>query len=224
MPHASPSAMRPSPRHGWRSLVAAVLLAATLPAPAQTLADEALVEALRGGGFNLYFRHAATEWSQSDHVDEPGDWESCDPDEVRQLSDEGREQARIVGEAMRALRVPVGGVYSSPYCRCVQTAQGMDIGEVQTTTDVMNLRAASFVGGRDAVIERARARLATPPAAGTNHVYVAHGNVGVNATTVYPGEGEGLVFRPLGEDGFEFVGRLDPQQWRALASRMAAGE
>ena len=157
-------------------------------------------------------------------MSKPGDWESCDPGEVRQLSDEGREQARIVGEAMRALSVPVGDVYSSPYCRCVQTAEGMAVGEVQTTTDVMNLRAASFVGGREAVVERARQRLSTPPAAGTNTVYVAHGNVGVNATTVYPGEGEGLVFRPLGEGGFEFVGRLDPQQWRALASRMAGGQ
>ena len=58
--------------------------------------DEALVRALRDGGFNLYFRHAATDWSQSDHIDAPGDWSSCNPERVRQLSASGRATASRV--------------------------------------------------------------------------------------------------------------------------------
>ena len=206
----------PRARRG-AALLGAVLLLLALPGTAQTLAGEALVEALRGGGFNLYFRHAGTEWSQDDHIREPGDWTSCDPTRVRQLSDAGRADARAVGEAMRVLRVPVGGVYASPYCRTVETAELLGLGEVQTTLDVMNLRAADFAGGREAVLARTRARLSTPPAPGRNDVFVAHGNVARAATGLYPAEAEALVLRPLAEAGFEFVGRLDPAQWTALA-------
>ena len=57
---------------------------------------------------------------------------------------------------------------------------------------------------------------------GRNDVYVAHGNVAREATPVYPGEGEAVVFRPRGDDGFEVVGRVRPEDWARLAA--ATGE
>ena len=60
------------------------------------LAGQALVDALRGGGYNIYFRHAATDWSQTDRVAAAGDWESCDPARMRQLSAEGRRVAAAI--------------------------------------------------------------------------------------------------------------------------------
>ena len=181
-----------------------------------TLSDEQLIEALRSGGFNIYFRHAATDWSQSDRIDKAGDWISCDPAKVRQLSDEGRAQARSVGEVIRALDIPIGKVLASPYCRTVETAELMQLGEVETTTDIMNLLAAEYFGGRAAIIKTAQRRLATPPAPGTNTILVAHGNVARNATPVYPGEAEGVIFQPQGGESFKLIGRLTPQQWRQL--------
>jgi len=185
------------------------------------LEGKALIEALRNGGYTIYFRHAQTDWSQSDKIGERGDWTSCDPERVRQLSGDGRATARSVGEAIRALDIPVGRVLASPYCRAVETARLMNLGPVEETTDVMNLRSAEYFGGRDAVVERARELLATPPEPGTNTVIAAHGNVARAATPVYPGEAEGVVFRPDGEGGFGFVGRLTPSQWRELAGKMA---
>jgi hypothetical protein len=201
-----------------------VLVAVAWLVPAESWAETAelegmaLVEALREGGYNLYVRHAASDWSQVDNVVEDGDWTSCDPMLIRQLSDAGRQTAREVGEAMRALAIPVGRVFASPYCRTVETAEAMGLGPVETTTDVMNLRVADRFGGRGAIAKTARARLGTPPPTGRNDVYVAHGNVAREATGVYPGEGEGLVFRPLGDGRFDFVGRLDPEQWQELAN------
>lgn len=183
-----------------------------------TLAGEALVQALRLGGYNLYFRHAETNWSQSDGVEEAGDWTSCDPNRMRQLSNEGRASARSVGRAMRALNIPVGKILASPYCRTVETAALMGLGRVQTTTDVINMRVASYFGGRENIAGTARRRLSTPPHSGTNTVIVAHGNVAREATPVYPGEAEGVVFRPDGTGGFHFVGRLTPADWTALAA------
>ena len=185
--------------------------------PAVELSGAELVNALRKGGYNIYFRHAATDWSRSDNVHEAGDWTSCDPSRMRQLSDEGRRTARAAGDAIRSLGVPVGRVLASPYCRTVETARLMNLARVETSTDIMNLRAAKYFGGRNAIRQRARARLATAPAAGTNTVLVAHGNVARESTDVYPSEGEGIVFRPKESRGFEFVGRLTPAQWVELA-------
>lgn len=207
---------------GVSGLLFALLLAVCAPvAAAEQMAEQELVQALRSGGYNIYFRHAETDWSQSDRIEKAGDWTSCDPARVRQLSEAGRATARAIGDAFRALDIPVGRVLASPYCRAVETARLMDLGPVQTTTDVMNLRAADYVGGRDAVIERARTLLSTPPPPGTNRIIAAHGNVARAATPVYPGEAEGVVFRPEGGGKFSFVGRLTPEQWRELAGSAA---
>ena len=77
----------------------------------------------------------------------------------------------------------------------------------------MLVAVAAHYGGRPAIVNRARLLLASSPPANGNRVIVAHGNVARESTPVYPGEGEGVVFRPLGADGFELVGRIGPQQW-----------
>ncbi len=178
--------------------------------------DGALLDALRTGGTSIYFRHVATDWSQADHVREADDWLSCEAARMRQLSDEGRADARRIGDAIRRLAIPVGEILASPYCRTMETARLMDLGPVRASTDVMNLRAASFFGGRGAIVARARKLLATPPPAGGNRIIVAHGNVAREATPVYPAEGEGVVFRPDGAGGFELVGRIMPDAWERL--------
>ncbi|MGB5494403.1 MAG: histidine phosphatase family protein, partial [Sedimenticolaceae bacterium] len=163
------------------------------------------------------FRHAATDWSQDDDVRAAGDWTSCDPARIRQLSEHGRATARAIGDAMRSLAIPVGQVLASPYCRTVETAELMELGAVETTTAVINMRVADYFGGRQAVVASARALLAVPPAEGTNTVIVAHGNVARLSTPVYPDEAEGVVFQSDGAGGFRFVGRLSPSDWARLA-------
>ena len=49
----------------------------------------------------------------------------------RNLDDRGREQARILGEAFRSHGVRVDRILSSPWCRCLETAQLMAVGPVQ---------------------------------------------------------------------------------------------
>ena len=193
----------------------ALLVIPALPSQASSVDDAGLLTVLRAGGYNLYFRHMATEWSQSDQIRAPGDWRSSDPARVRQLSDAGREQARIVGAAIRRLRIPVGEILASPYCRTVESARLLQLGEVRETLEVMNLRSANFVGGRASVIATARALLSTTPAEG-NRVIVAHGNVARESTPVYPGEGEMVVFEPLGNSRFRLLGRIAVGDWPRL--------
>jgi len=205
-------------------VIALLLLIAGVPfvaerAAAQTppeLTGRDLVAALRNGGNNLYFRHVATDWSQSDDVRQADDWLDCDPARMRQLSDSGRADARAIGDGMRRLGVPVGEVLASPYCRTMETARLMKLGPVAASSDVMNLRAAEYFGGRAAIVATARRLLSSPPPPGSNRVIVAHGNVAASATPAYPGEGEGLVFRPAGGGEFHLIGRVAPGRWAEL--------
>ena len=183
---------------------------------AAAVGDAELLALLRSGGYTLYFRHVATDWSNSDRLTKPGDWSSCDVRRMRQLSDGGRADARRTGQAIRTLGIPVGRVLASPYCRTMETARLFDIGPVMPSTDVMNLRAARYFGGRDTIVANARRLLSTRPAAGGNRVVVAHGNVAREATPVYPSEGEGVAFLADGNGGFDVVARIPPDRWRRM--------
>ncbi len=95
------------------------------PSPAQLLAD------LRHGGYILYFRHAATDFSQND--EKMKSYEDCA--EQRNLVDQGRADARAAGAAIRQLGIPVERVLASPFCRTVETAQLL-FGRVEKMTEV----------------------------------------------------------------------------------------
>ena len=123
----------------------------------------------------------------------------------------------IVQQAMRRLKVPVSEVLASPYCRTMDTARQLGLGDVQASNAVMNLRVAEYFGGREAIVATARALLARPPSAGSNRVIVAHGNVAQAATPVYPGEGEAVIFAPDGQGRFRFIGRIPPERWVELS-------
>jgi len=178
------------------------------------LALEAIIEALRKGGYSLYFRHEATDWSQSDKIYKAEDWLSCNGNLIRQLSSSGRMRATATGRAIQSLGIPVGKVLASPYCRTVETARLMNLGPVETSLDVINLRIAEYFGGRKAIVETAKALLASSPETGTNTLIVSHGNVAREATAVYPDEGEGIVFQADGKGGFHYIGRLTAEDWK----------
>lgn len=210
-----------------RWITALILIAIHSPAGAsQELQGQALVEALRGGGFNIYFRHTATSWDQTDQVDAAGDWKSCDPQRMRQLSAEGREMARRIGAAMAALRIPVAKVLSSEYCRATETAKLLDLGPVIQTPDIVNLRSAEYAGGNEAAVGRAQAVLSQPPPAGANVVVVGHGNLMSAATGVTAEEGGSAVYMPApaSDMGFELVARLTAEDWEKLSANFAAGD
>jgi hypothetical protein len=77
-----------------------------------------LLQMLHSGGFVIVFRHGATNPDQAD----------TDPLNIgntskqRQLNDKGRTDAKVVGDAFKAARVPIGKSYSSQFYRAVETA------------------------------------------------------------------------------------------------------
>src|ERR687898_1369716 len=76
-----------------------------------------LVDGLRRGGYVLAFRHAVTDFSMADSTRDLSD---CS--RQRNLTAEGRRQARSIGREFRRLGIPVGRVLASPFCRTRETA------------------------------------------------------------------------------------------------------
>ena len=200
-------------------LVLITLIGEATAQTAQPASAAMLIEKLRRGGYNLYVRHAATDWSQSDKISAYGDWVSCDPSKIRQLSHEGRRDARAIGAAFRSLGIRLGRVFASPYCRTMETAQLISGQDVEPTIDLMNLRSEAFVGGRDAIVALARKRLSQLPAAGFNDLFAAHGNLGRAATGQSLSEGDVLIVAPRGNGQFDIVGTLTPANLRALTQQ-----
>ncbi len=54
-------------------------------------------------------------------------WKSCDPDVARQISEEGKRNSGIIGNAIQRLKIPIGAAVSSEFCRAAQTIEFMDL-------------------------------------------------------------------------------------------------
>lgn len=173
------------------------------------LSGPALVCALRAGGFVLYFRHASTDFGQND--DSMTAFEDCA--NQRNLTDKGRSEARTIGAAIRELRIPIGQVLASPFCRTVETAM-LAFAKAEKSLDLRGWPASSVDPNRYASL---RGYLAAPPIAAMNTVLVGHGNpFRAVAGPPHLMEGEAAVIRPLGGETFEIAGRIQVQEWADL--------
>jgi phosphohistidine phosphatase SixA len=192
-----------------RSFALALALAAAGTAAADTLlALQAAIDALRRGGYVLYFRHAATDMSKND----AGMTSFDDCPTQRNLVDRGRDDARAIGAAVRALGIPIGKVRASPFCRTVETAE-LAFGRAEKTAEVRGGPVRADDPARYAALRRL---LAQPPARGTNDVIVSHGNpFYAVAGPPYLAEGEAAVVEPRG-DGFRVIARIRAEDWAGL--------
>jgi len=195
-------------------VVALLWLLAALPALAADrlpLEGRALGDALRAGGYVLYFRHASTDFGQND--DAMTSFEDCS--KQRNLTDKGRAEARDIGAAIALAHVKIDAVLASPYCRTRETARLM-FGR-ETVESAVRGGPASSEGGR---YDGLKALLAKPVARGSNLAIVSHGNPlhALAPDMGYLAEGEAAVIEPLGPTGFRVVGRIPRDGWGALGS------
>ena len=199
----------------WRALFAlfVCLLAtawATEPS-VDTLAGQALLAALRQGGLIIYFRHTSTDFGQND--DQMTGYEDCA--RQRNLTDQGREEARQIGAAIERLHLPIGDVLASPFCRTMETARLM-LGRARATNAVRGGPARPDSPDRYAELRRL---LSTPPQPGADLVIVSHGNPFAAVAGTHLAEGEAAVVRPLDTQGFRVVGRITKNGWDDLTAQ-----
>lgn len=187
-----------------------------LPERTTFLTGEKLLGALRHGGYVLYFRHFHTDHTKW-HEDpiKPRHAEmtvrdfvaSCD--QQRPLTEFGRHRARHVGELLRALRITVGVVRSSPYCRALESATLLAGRAPDDTTYALVHRGGGL--SYEQMAANVRPLLSEVPPPGTNAMLVGHRPQMDDMRLIE--EGECFVLKPLGAGRFDLVATLYDSDW-----------
>jgi broad specificity phosphatase PhoE len=88
--------------------------------------EASLWSALRSGGHVALMRHALAPGTG-----DPPEFSIVDCGTQRNISEEGRLQAKRIGDRFRANGIESASVYSSQWCRCVDTAELLGLGPVR---------------------------------------------------------------------------------------------
>lgn len=187
----------------FNALAASHVFAASVPTAAQ---DDVAWAALKRGNHVLLMRHAQTVPG----VGDPPGFKLGDCNTQRNLSAEGRADAANWKAAIAVKGIPIGGVYASQWCRCVDTAR-LAFGKVDARVDTWpalnshfdtpataELQAAQVVGG-----------LAVRMVKDRNLILVTHQVNIATLTGIAPASGEAVVAKFV--DGkLLVVGRVKP--------------
>jgi broad specificity phosphatase PhoE len=181
---------------GGRALAATAL-------PAQDTAGGELWTRLRTGGCILLMRHAATDPG----IGDPPGFRLGRCATQRKLSGRGRREAQALGAALREGGVAIGTVWSSRWCRCLDTAR-LAFGCVEPAP-VLDSMFEEDSAMRRARVARTLARLAQFPQTGKagNMALVTH-DVNIRALadeSVAPG---GIVVAHMQGSALAVLGQL----------------
>ena len=194
-------------------LVASMAGQDLVSAQTPTLSGDALISALRHGGYVIVMRHASSPRGVPTK-------QTANPDNVkleRQLDEGGRASATSMGAALRGLKIPIGAVLTSPTYRALETVRLARL-ENPKTYDELGDGGQSMQGVTDVQAAWLQKRVTDFPS-GTNTVLVTHmPNIARAFPSLASGlsEGEALVFGADGKGGAALVGRIKMEEWPRL--------
>lgn len=192
------------PRLLFRLLLCLLVFSPT--AQAADAGDDALWQRLRGNGVIVLMRHAAT----TPGIGDPPGFELGKCATQRNLSAAGRDDARAIGAAFRHHNIVPGAVWSSRWCRCLETARlAFDGVKPEPTLDSMfNVDEASGAARVRDLYNRLEEWRGMGPL-----VLVTH-DVNIRALTgEYVAQGE-MVLTVLRDGRLEVIGRLNAHRGR----------
>ncbi|WP_341887952.1 histidine phosphatase family protein [Variovorax sp. YR752] len=166
-----------------------LLLGAALASPWARAAGEDAEALLRRGGVVIAFRHALAPGT----FDPPG-FRVGDCSTQRNLNDEGRAQARRIGEWFAQRSLKPERVLSSPWCRCVDTAT-LAFGAPQVDATLGSPRGYSEATSAESLRALRRSLAAASSRSGRFEVWVTHMFVLSALVGQGSSSGEGLVLR-----------------------------
>jgi phosphohistidine phosphatase SixA len=179
----------------------------------QTSHEDELMSRLRHGGYVLVMRHASSprEAPSKDVAN------SDNAKLERQLDEAGRRGAAAMGEAIRAHRIPIGTVLTSPTYRALETVRLARLGSA-TMVNELGDGGHSMQGITEEQASWLRRKVTEVPPLG-NTILVTHQP---NLSRAFPdwgstvADGETVVIRPDGRGGFSVVGRIKMGDWSQM--------
>jgi broad specificity phosphatase PhoE len=162
-------------------------------------ASESVWEALRAPGAIVVLRH-----SYAPGGFDPPDSRLDDCSTQRNLDENGRAQARRIGEAFRQHGIQVGAILSSPRCRCLDTAR-LAFGRVEAWEPLQGALNDSERRQRQVteIKRRMAAHLTGPPL-----VLVTHGSVVTDLTGLNIRMGAFVALRRTADGSHAVAGQL----------------
>lgn len=161
-----------------------------------------MIERMKAGGHILMIRHALAPGTG-----DPANFQIGDCSTQRNLDDRGREQAKAIGDWLRTNGITSAKVYSSQWCRCLETAGLLEMGTVAQLPALNSFY--ELTQDREPNLKALRKFIAEQPSEGVLIILVTHlvtisaiANEGVSS-------GEGLLLKLNEDSPYEIVGRLN---------------
>jgi phosphohistidine phosphatase SixA len=183
----------------------AVSLIIIPPALAADDASESWAALVKGGHVAL-IRHGN---APPGYGGDPPGFRIDDCKTQRNMDELGRAQAKALGEAFRTHGVRVDRILASPVCRCMETAQLMAVGRVESSWALI----PDIVPGSTLRFLELKEIVSTWRGPGTL-VLVTHGLAVRPMSGFLPAQAETVVFKPMpgGGPDAQVVGRIAPTQ------------
>lgn len=164
--------------------------------------QEDLIQKMQSGNAVLMIRHALAPG-----IGDPEDFKINDCTTQRNLDETGREQARAIGQWLRTHGINKVKLYSSQWCRCLETARLMNMGSV-TPLPALN----SFFErpeNREPNLSVLRNFIHENTKPGELIILVTHQVTISGIAGKWTDSGHGKLLRPAKTGGIELLGELD---------------
>lgn len=182
--------------------VMAAFLLALFPQPSQAN-DLAIWDKLQGTnpkGYVLMLRHA-----YAPGVGDPANFQLGDCSTQRNLSEEGRQDAREIGDWLERRDIPIHRIESSRWCRAKETADLLNLGKVKLNPKLDSLFQESDIDNHPKTL-RARQQIINHRKKSGLLIMVGHFvNIGA-LTGIGVGSGEGVLVRASKKGSIKVVG------------------
>ena len=137
---------------------------------------------------------------------DPDNFELHNCDTQRNLSTEGIIQAQKIGKLLKSIGIVTASVYSSQWCRCVDTANNLDLGPILILPPLNSFfqNSSNKAKQTDTIRNWINSQNLAKPT-----ILVTH-QVNITALTgVYPSSGEIVVVKRIRNSGLKLVGTFN---------------
>ncbi len=191
------------PRTAQSILGLAVLAVLVAGATTAARAGDEVAAKLAEPGHIAMMRHALAPGTG-----DPAVFQLDDCSTQRNLSEAGRRQSRRTGDFLRGVGVNEAHVFSSQWCRCVDTAKLLDLGPVEPLPALNSFFETRSRGPAQTQALRekiAELDLSRPVVMVTHQVNITR------LTGVFPSSGELVVLRREADGDLAVLGTVDPR-------------
>lgn len=182
--------------------VSVILAGSIILSAFNSLADTSeIIGRLKTGGHILMIRHAVAPGNG-----DPTNFKIGDCSTQRNLDETGRSQAKRIGNWLRANGVASALVYSSEWCRCLETARLLQLGSVDALPALNSFYERPQ--DRDPNISALKDFISRQPMDGELIVLVTHYVTIAAMTGESVSSGTGVLVELKEESSYDVVGRL----------------